>query len=395
MNRLALIGALIWGVSLAGCGYVDDRPRGAQAQSASGQAPSPGPDAGDSNPLNPTLLSLPVQRWIRIEPGPSTRYVPRKFLTSDVLEANPNPQGRDYSGILYGDGMLIYFGGGHAGYMGNDVEVYDIRRNVWTQSYKPEAAPENAPDTAWQARLAPMGRPWVEHTYQVGCYDAANKTVMWLLQYGGTMRFDLKTREWTPLAGRHIGRPASEALVGQAWGTRVCLGYDPDLRTYLAMETSTFQGVYAWRGGSWSYYGPSPRSNWRTPYSAYMADRRAYFIWNGEGWWVFQAKEKRWTAVAAPAGAQIHSFDYDTLNRVIVGASYGKGDFRMWTVRPDDGAWTELPVGTPRPEPPIGGSAAAPLLRYDPLHNVFFFVVFHPGGGGSSRPTELWAWRYR
>ena len=53
---------------------------------------------------------------------------------------------------------------------------------------------------------------------------------------------------------------------------------------------------------------------------------------------------------------------------------------------------------SPGSSPDAGDSTPlnpALLLRYDPLHNVFFFVVFHAGGGGSSRPTELWTWRYR
>ncbi len=54
--RLSLIGAVLWSVSLIPSGYVDDRPRSAQAQGAPGREPSPGSsqDAGVSTPLNPT-----------------------------------------------------------------------------------------------------------------------------------------------------------------------------------------------------------------------------------------------------------------------------------------------------------------------------------------------------
>jgi hypothetical protein len=348
--------------------------------------------------LNPTLVNLPEQRWVRLEPKPSRRYIPRRFERSEVLEDAPTPQGRDYSGLVYGDGRLFYFGGGHSGYMGNDVEIYDIRRNIWTQSYQPDVAPEQGSDHDWIRRLAPGGRAWVEHTYQVGCYDPESRTVLWLLQFGGTLRFDPATGQWTPEVGPHARGSLSDALVTQNWGSRACLGYDPDVGRILAMEISELPGVYSFRGRgrSWSRHGSVPPiTEYRTPYTAYMPDQHKYFVWNGRGWWTYDSVKNRWASLTAPAGAHMDSFDYDTTNRVIVGANYGPGRFRMWVVKPDRNEWMELPVGTPHPVQTIGGSAAAPLLRYDPVHNVFLFIVYRGGGGGTSTPTELWAWRYK
>jgi len=390
-----VIGAVLFGA----CGRSEDRLSLAPAQPLV-SLPQPGATEGaplSSEGFNPTLLNLPERQWVRVEPNPSKRYIPRRFQSSEILEDDPNPQGRDYSGILYGDGKLFYFGGGHGGYMGNDVEVYDIRRNVWTQSYRPDVAPENTPDTGWRRRLAPGRRPWVEHSYQVGCYDPTTRAVLWLLQYGGTIRFDPNTSEWTPLAGPHAGGTGSDALVTQYWGVRACLGYDPDLRTLLAIETSTFGGVFAWRGRSWSRHSGIPpfKIHYRTPYTAYMPDQHKYFVWNGYKWWTYDAVNKRWAELPAPPGAHLDSFDYDTVNGVIVGANYGPGLFRMWAVKPAENQWTELPVGSTHPDQPIGAASAAPLLRYDRIHNVFLFLVFRPGAGGTSRPTELWAWRYK
>jgi len=349
-----------------------------------------------SEDRNPTLLSLPDQQWTRLRPNPSRRYIPRNFQRSESVEDDPNPQGRDYSGIHYGNGKLFYFGGGHGGYMGNDVDVYDIGRNVWTQSYKPEVAPENSPDTSWTRRLAPERRPWVEHTYQGGCYDPVTQTVLWALQYGGTMRFDPKTSEWTPLAGPHAGGSNADALVTQYWGARTCMGFDPDLRTLLAIETSTLGGVFAWRGRSWSRHDSiPPMKAYRTAYAAYMSDQHKFFVRHDARWWTYDAVKKRWAELVAPAGAHMDSFDYDTVNGVIVGVNYGPELFRMWSVKPGENRWTELPVGSTHPNQPIGGQPAAPLLRYDPIHNVFLFLVYRPGAGGTSHPTELWAWRYK
>src|SRR5260221_3334875 len=91
---------------------------------------------------NQELDGLADNSWIRLNPVPSLRYK-AVFRNPEATEAQTpadrvatrQPAWREYSHPVYADGKIFYFGGGHSGYAGNDVEIYDIERNVWTQSY--------------------------------------------------------------------------------------------------------------------------------------------------------------------------------------------------------------------------------------------------------------------
>jgi hypothetical protein len=65
------------------------------------------------------------------------------------------PGGRSYSGIHRGAGKLLYFGGGHGSYAGNDVELYDLATNLWEQQYQPED---------WVVRMTFLARVALENT---------------------------------------------------------------------------------------------------------------------------------------------------------------------------------------------------------------------------------------
>lgn len=92
------------------------------------------------------LLSLSAQptaaqsnTWIELSPTPATRWVPTSFTDCTGTQVTANPQARAYSGIAIGNGKILYWGGGHQGYPGNDVDLYDIATNRWIpDSRQPE-----------------------------------------------------------------------------------------------------------------------------------------------------------------------------------------------------------------------------------------------------------------
>jgi hypothetical protein len=98
---------------------------------------------------NAALLGLPPGTWVQLSPEPSLRYLafPRDpERTEAQTEADRVlglPTYRGNSSPVYGDGCLFYFGGGAAS--GNAIEVHDIRRNTWTQSYRPNVPPPDDP----------------------------------------------------------------------------------------------------------------------------------------------------------------------------------------------------------------------------------------------------------
>jgi hypothetical protein len=75
---------------------------------------------------------------------------------------------------------VIYVGGGHSGYSGNDIARYSIANNRWTLDMPPRFPPflegTNAGIFAWSYGMIPFS----QHTYLWYCYDPASKTVVYL-----------------------------------------------------------------------------------------------------------------------------------------------------------------------------------------------------------------------
>ena len=77
-------------------------------------------------------------------------------------------------------GEVVYIGGGHSGYSGNDVARYSIAANRWTLDYPPRFPPfldaTNATVFGWT-----YGRiPFSQHTYLWYNYDPVSKTILYL-----------------------------------------------------------------------------------------------------------------------------------------------------------------------------------------------------------------------
>jgi len=75
---------------------------------------------------------------------------------------------------------VIYTGGGHSGYSGNDVAHYDVAANRWSLDAPPRFPPyleaTNATVFGWSYGL----RPWSQHTYLWYSYDPVSRTVLYL-----------------------------------------------------------------------------------------------------------------------------------------------------------------------------------------------------------------------
>lgn len=75
---------------------------------------------------------------------------------------------------------VIYHGGGHSGYSGNDFARYSIANNRWSLDAPPRFPPflegTNAGLFAWSYGMVPFS----QHTYLWYCYDPVSKTVVYL-----------------------------------------------------------------------------------------------------------------------------------------------------------------------------------------------------------------------
>lgn len=121
------------------------------------------PDAQRRKKQAARLASMPENAWVLLsEPG---RAAPLRTWGSCAFDTDR--------------GQLIYWGGGHCGYGGNDYDFYDVVEHTWISS---PAIPDDPP-RAWNrginlAGVTFNGAPWVRHGRKVYAYDPVSKRVI-------------------------------------------------------------------------------------------------------------------------------------------------------------------------------------------------------------------------
>jgi len=71
-------------------------------------------------------------------------------------------------------GLILYWGGGHCGYGGNDVDAYDVTTGLWLNRDRAPEFPERLWNRGNGSRLGGVtfqGRPWVIHGRKIYAYD--------------------------------------------------------------------------------------------------------------------------------------------------------------------------------------------------------------------------------
>ncbi|MHC4405984.1 MAG: Kelch repeat-containing protein [Planctomycetota bacterium] len=122
------------------------------------QAPAP-------NPIDHAkrLASLPTNRFVDAKPP---GMLISKTWSTAVIDTDRSE--------------VIYTGGGHSGYSGNDVARYSIAENRWSLNFPPRFPPflegTNAGIFGWSYGMMPFS----QHTYLWYGYDPTSKTVVYL-----------------------------------------------------------------------------------------------------------------------------------------------------------------------------------------------------------------------
>jgi hypothetical protein len=315
-------------------------------------------------PSRPQLDSLPVNQWVRLEkPG---RAAPVRTWGSATYDTDRR--------------QILYWGGGHCGYGGSDVDAYDLEANTWRAA---EAAPE-FPHRAWDhgVRLAGVtfeGKPWTDHGRRIYAYD-----------------------------------PASRRLV-MARTIRLATGYDPELlRGYPEKRRAAEDAVaapssyvkyatflYDPESGKWSLAGPAPAGldtlvptprgvmgvnvDWpsRLNDAGYQVPWRAGRDTADTAVYLFSASRKEWTRLdrkqASPQNLyEMTSLAYETRrDRLILHGGGARRD-ELWTFDYASRRWANP---QPKGEAPPCAREAVYLAGPD------LFVTL---GGG--REPVLWSW---
>ena len=355
---------------------------------------------------------LPANAWVRLHTAPTERYLPRNFIDCTQLAVRSNPAGRRASSVAYG-GDILYWGGAAEHYLGNDVELFDIASNTWTQQYQPECIPaccltdRNCSDgcipgfgTATTA-LTPLGRPYVEENRLLIAYNSLRQKYTAALT-PGLWEWDPTTKEWSQLTPE---RPESGDIAEKM------LVYDPDLQTVLFFATTNANHRvfrFDYTTNAWVVHSAIP-ANLKSAeiYSAYDSKEHKYLVWHGtRTMWIYDAPAGTWTqlqnvpdAAIFPvgAGSGTRSMAYDPVAGVFLIAKNDVNSSRvdLWSYRIATDTWTALQVAGVAP---AGSTTSYNGLVYDDVWKRFYFLnVRSVGGGGEGGDVEgdVETWAYR
>jgi hypothetical protein len=400
---------------------------------------SPPRVVAQASPVEPAQLrGLGSNQWRQLDSPPRTVYQPilsNQKETSDCGRTitDGNPIFRSFSGLAAGDGVVLSFGGGHAGHPGNDLDLYSFESNAWTIPYAPEC-PEPGTPTHRQVRgggvatrgISPQGRPWVHHTYQNTTYDPVRKRFIFV-GGEGTWSFDVAQRAWKLLVQR-------DRDGGPTWGSTGAMVYDPAHERMVAIVSNSAnnarRGVYYFdlKHDRWAYAAAFPSVDGYSFATKYVSAasvprlREAIVLLApvvpGGGvpkLWRLNLDTNGWKEVtsfgtaddpAAPAGSIPTggaNWDYDSRNNRVVflatpreaSADRPARPAHTWTWDPEKDVWEQLPAADIRPGVP--GRARYSFV-YEPRYNAFLYVevkslycgVMGVSCGG---PTTIWLYR--
>jgi hypothetical protein len=392
------------------------------------------PEAKEASPAH--LRDLGANQWVRVTPPERAVYQSTLTLSKDTTDCGRtitagDPVFRSFSGLAASPGLIFYFGGGHAGHPGNDVDLYSTLANKWEIPY-PAECPEAGTPVARQVKggatatrgISPNGRPWVHHTYQNSRYDPPRKRFIFI-GGEGTWAFDLAKRDWIHLVPRDKG-------LGPTWGSTGGLVYDPQQDRMVAFVSTSAngspRGVYHFdlKAHRWSFVTSFPSEGYRfvdkVITAAVMPHRREAIVMTtpvvpqseGARLWRYHLDSGAWNEVksfgtpevpgspAAQVSTKAANWDYDSRNKRGVflaisreGQEGGEGVPHVWSWDPDADRWTQHPPSEPRPSRP-GGSRYS--FVYDERYNVFVFVAartLYCGVATAScgGPTNTWLYR--
>jgi Galactose oxidase, central domain len=140
-------------------------------------------------------------------PPPDLNKISEKLknLPGNTIVAANYPgflRNKDWSGatIDTDQGVVIYQGGGHSGYSGNDFAAYAVAQNRWSCLWPPHFMPFlggcSIRSYGWSYGMRPQSR----HTYQAYTYDPLSKTVIYCTDLVPSMQgkeiiLDKKTKD--------------------------------------------------------------------------------------------------------------------------------------------------------------------------------------------------------
>jgi hypothetical protein len=379
-----------------------------------GAAPHKGREAAQAS----RIRNLPVNHWLHLaDPG---RVAPLRTWGSATFDTDR--------------GQILYWGGGHCGYGGSDVDAYVVDAHTWRGEIEPEH-----PGRSWDkgvslAGVTFGGRPWTEHGRKIYAYDPVSKRMImvrpvgltdayepdWLKSEASgcprcvTWSYDPETRHWERMASAPPGlttlvtTPLGVMGVNVAWGARL------DRAGYLRpWETSAEdKAVFLFNASKnqWVRLGEpqtSPQNMYEMTSLAYDA-RREQVVLHGGGpkrneLWIFNLKTKRWRnmepRVVAPEGAAPPECTRESVyipgeDVVLI---YGPSRVErtkpaLWEYSAAENVWRLVDIPPMAEVEPRHRTSQNRAMVYDPKRDLVLLVL---GSSGDAGPSVVFAMRYR
>ena len=378
------------------------------------------------------LKSLPTNRWVLVE---DSGVVASRTWGSAAFDSDR--------------GLVLYWGGGHCGYGGNDTDLYDVARGVW---FNPDPAPE-FPERLWNmgnaSRLGGLtfqGRPWVIHGRRIFAYDPVSRQMILtrpirlttgydpepLLDFPArivafedalvkppssyvryaTWTFDPDSGEWKLLCKAPVGLDILTSTnlgvlaIDTNWRTRLNdAGYN---RPWHDRMKHTMKHVYqldveaqAWKRLSESQ--PSPQNLYEMTTLVYDSKRNQLILHGGgkrrDELWTFGLEERKWShmrpQVVNPQGElpPVCTREAVYLPKEDIVLIYGRTPSRggaapAWAYSVADNTWSQISLPPIQGMRPYGHNRG---LLYDAANDLVWLVV---GTGGAKGKAYVYVMRY-
>lgn len=328
--------------------------------------------------------------------GPAQRRFLASLPANRFIDARPPGLvvSRTWSGATLDTDRseVVYTGGGHSGYSGNDILVYSIAENRWRQDAPPRFPPYLESTNGAVYGFSYGARPWSQHTYLWYAYDPVSRKVIYCarpgIREGETVLLDAdparafvyeknKHGNWTWLfdaATGKLSRPSFGRPFDNPWD--LCL-------------TATPEGVFAChKGGLFRATVEGDQVRWRSLGGPIPPARGKNYSYE---WMpiVHDAKRARLLHLMGnDTQVEVHERGLDapawkpvaTTGKVAIGRELmllPKSDHllllarnRLFVLNLASSAWRELDVAMPKG---VYGTEAA--MVYDPRHDVAVLLL--------------------
>ena len=348
-------------------------------------------------------------------------------------------------------GRILYWGGGHCGYGGGDVDVYSVEEHTWTTGNPtPEYPHRHWDQGGWISGLTFSGEPWTMHGRKSYAFDPVSRKMILVhmiklaagynpevlkdltsgmrKRAGGladppsshTMRstwhYDPETAKWELAGGGPRGldllATTPRGVIGlyNDWGSRLNdAGY---LLPWYPDQPRQDYPVYLYEAAKkkWKLLAnshPAPQNLYEMTSMAYDS-RRDQLIVHGGGklrdeLWTFDLKTKKWKhmqpRVAAPQGSRppvtLRESVYLPNEDVVLmydRAGEGRSETSVWAYKVDENAWYLLDMAPPVGLEEVDYSGHNRALLYDEKRDLVLLVI---GARGNEGQAHVFALRYR